>query len=117
MNQVGQVFVFEESFDAVNSEKNGTLSLLKKLDDGVPVSGQDLNMLRKEFLKRLFTFYIVKLGAGQEEDAMNSGNEKNMQEESVPNLDPSVSEVQLSAARICTILDNLDAKLTFMLYH
>ena len=78
MNQVGQVFVFEESFDAVNSEKNGTLSLLKKLEEGTPVSGQDLNSLRKEFLKRLFTFYIVKLGAGHEDDGLASGNEKNM---------------------------------------
>ena len=43
MNQIGQVFVYEETFDAVNCEKNGTLSLLKKLPEGSPVSAQDLH--------------------------------------------------------------------------
>lgn len=68
LNQTQQVFVYEESIEQVNAEKNGTLKLLRILPEGSLVTAKELHTLRKEFLMRVFTFYILRYQAGQEED-------------------------------------------------
>ena len=68
LNQTTQVFVYEEPGETVNACENGTLNLLKILSEGNVVTARELHLLRKEFIQRVFTYYIVKLGAGTEED-------------------------------------------------
>ena len=60
LNQMSQVFVYEESTETVNSAENGTLNLLKTLPEGALVYAKDLHSIRKEFIQRVFTFYIVR---------------------------------------------------------
>ena len=60
--------MYEEPGETVNACENGTLNLLKILPEGNVVTARELHLLRKEFIQRVFTYYIVKLGAGTEED-------------------------------------------------
>ena len=50
LNQMVQVFVYEEDKNDVNSAQNGTMNLLKSMPEGNLVSARDLHILRKEFL-------------------------------------------------------------------
>ena len=49
-------------------EENGTYNLLKSLHEGTIATTKDLNAIRREFIQRVFTYYIVKLGAGIDEE-------------------------------------------------
>ena len=69
-----QVFVYEipeENFNRQSLgtiEENGTFNLLKSLPEGTIATAKDLNAIRREFIQRVFTYYIVKLGAGVDEE-------------------------------------------------
>ena len=74
LNQMQQVFVYEipeENFNRQSLgtiEENGTFNLLKSLPEGSIATAKDLNAIRREFIQRVFTYYIVKLGAGVDEE-------------------------------------------------
>lgn len=50
LNQMQQVFVYEEPTETQNSAENGTLNLLKTLPEGKLVYASDLHSIRKEFI-------------------------------------------------------------------
>ena len=50
LNQMQQVFVYEEPTETQNSAENGTLNLLKTLPEGSMVFARDLHSIRKEFI-------------------------------------------------------------------
>ena len=74
LNQMQQVFVYEipeENFNRQSLgtiEENGTFNLLKSLPEVSIATAKDLNAIRREFIQRVFTYYIVKLGAGKDEE-------------------------------------------------
>ena len=74
LNQMQQVFVYAVSQDPRSRmsmekiEENGTYNLLKSLPEGTIATAKDLNAIRREFIQRVFTYYIVKLGAGIDEE-------------------------------------------------
>lgn len=44
-----------------NGGKNGTLNLLRKmLPEGKALTSRDLHSLRREFMQKVFTFYILR---------------------------------------------------------
>ena len=47
LNQMTQVFVYEERADDVNATRNGTLNLIRTLPEGAIVTAADLNNIRK----------------------------------------------------------------------
>ena len=61
LNQSVQVFVYEEmnQNDAKNRDENGTLKLLEKLPEEAPPTLAEMHAIRKEFIKKVFTFYIL----------------------------------------------------------
>ena len=54
-----QVFVYEEMDDAKNRDENGTLKLLENLPEESPPTLSEMHAIRKEFIKKVFTFYIL----------------------------------------------------------
>ena len=110
---MAQVFVYEECLDVVNAERNGTMNLLKSMPEGTLVNSRDLHLLRKEFIKRIFTFYIVRLDAGIDED--QNSPEKMADGEETP-ADIADSEQSVTAHRLNRTLDRMDSKLIFILY-
>ena len=89
---MSQVFVYEEPAETVNSAENGTLNLLKTLPEGGLVYSKDLHNIRKEFIQRVFTFYIVKNLVA--DDQMSGGNPENGQNDTSPMIDQSESQHQ-----------------------
>ena len=72
LNQMQQVFVYDEPTEtAVNSAENGTLNLLKTLPEGQIIYSRDLHCIRREFVQRVFTFYIIR--GMVEEEQMGGG--------------------------------------------
>ena len=70
--------------------------------------------MRKEFIKRIFTYYIVKLEAGLDEDQHTP--ERIADGDIPPMTEEDVSELSLTASRVNKTLDRMDPKLIFMLY-
>jgi len=65
---MAQIFVYEETADPINAAKNGTMNLLRTLPEGTIVTNSDLHNIRREFVQRVFTFYIARHGAGFEDE-------------------------------------------------
>lgn len=79
LNQMQQVFVYDEPTDTVNSAENGTLNLLKTLPEGQILYSRDLHCIRREFVQRVFTFYIRTDKI--EEEQMGGGQQENRQDD------------------------------------
>ena len=95
---------------------------MRLLPEGSLVSPEDLHRLRKEFLERVFTFYILRFRAGlDEEETTTNPSERrsptNAEEQEDASPVPAHPENEAQAARrILAVLNRLDPKAIFSLY-
>lgn len=66
LNQASCVFVYEDTPEG--RDKNGTLKLLGTLPEQTGPTQHNFQVLRKEFLKKVFTYYILENKLTAEEE-------------------------------------------------